>query len=335
MPRVRRLRRARLGPGVPPRPRSAAREHRLRLRHRVLLAVPLLPRHLRHALDPRTCPLHRDRPGHLAARPVGVGRHGRWRRPLHRGQPSHPRPAPQRQHHDPALQQQDLRTDQGPVLPHLGARHDHQVHPDGLARYAVQPGVPGPGSRGELRRPDNGHRPGPPHRGAAPGGRAPRVGPGGDLPELPDLQRRRLPAHQGPGQPGRPPRSPRPRPADHGGWGERPSGPGPGEQRSRALRAAGGGGRLQGGRSRRDRPQPDGGLLALAAGRRHDDPRARRRLPQCRAADLRRPRPRPDRDRRRRRRPPRGRPLARRPAARAGHLGRDRRGRTRSSSVGG
>ena len=53
VPRLRRLRRAQGRAGLPARPRPAPREHRLRLRHRLLVAVPLLPRHLRHALDPR------------------------------------------------------------------------------------------------------------------------------------------------------------------------------------------------------------------------------------------------------------------------------------------
>ncbi len=48
-----------------------------------------------------------------------VGRHRRRRRAVHRRQPPHPRPAPQRQPQDPALQQPDLRPDQGPVLAHL------------------------------------------------------------------------------------------------------------------------------------------------------------------------------------------------------------------------
>ena len=45
-----------------------------------------------------------------------VGRHRRRRRAVHRRQPPHPRPAPQRQPEDPAVQQPDLRADQGPVL---------------------------------------------------------------------------------------------------------------------------------------------------------------------------------------------------------------------------
>ena len=50
------------------------------------------------------------------ARPVGVGRHRRRRRALHRRQPPDPRAAPQRQPQDPAVQQPDLRADEGPVL---------------------------------------------------------------------------------------------------------------------------------------------------------------------------------------------------------------------------
>ena len=58
--------------------------------------------------------------GLAMARPdlARVGRHRRRRRAVDRRQPPHPRPAPQRQHHDPAVQQPDLRADQGPVLAH-------------------------------------------------------------------------------------------------------------------------------------------------------------------------------------------------------------------------
>ena len=51
----------------------------------------------------------------------------------HRRQPPDPRAAPQREPDDPAVQQPDLRADQGPVLAHLRGREGHQVHPDGLA----------------------------------------------------------------------------------------------------------------------------------------------------------------------------------------------------------
>ena len=73
VPRVRRLRRAQGRAVLPARPRPAPREHRLRLRHRLLLALPLLPRHLRHALDPRPGAVDRDRHRHLPGGPLGVG----------------------------------------------------------------------------------------------------------------------------------------------------------------------------------------------------------------------------------------------------------------------
>ncbi|WP_431473063.1 2-oxoacid:ferredoxin oxidoreductase subunit beta [Ornithinimicrobium sp. W1665] len=62
--------------------------------------------------------------------------------------------------------------------------------------------------RGQLRGPHDGLRPQAPHGGPAPGRGAPRHGPGGDLPELPDLQRRCLPAAQGPRRGDRPPGPP-------------------------------------------------------------------------------------------------------------------------------
>ena len=73
VPGLRRLRRAQGRAVVPARPRPAPREHRLRLRHRLLLALPLLPRHLRHALDPRPRADDRHRHRH---RPRGPRRSG-------------------------------------------------------------------------------------------------------------------------------------------------------------------------------------------------------------------------------------------------------------------
>ena len=84
---------------------------------------------------------------------VGVGRHRRRRRALDRRQPPDPRAAPQREHDDPAVQQPDLRPHQGPVLPHLRGRQDHQVDPDGLARPPVQPGLAGARRRGAPSSP--------------------------------------------------------------------------------------------------------------------------------------------------------------------------------------
>ena len=160
--------------------------------HRLLQPVPLLPRHLRDALHPRPRPLDRHRHRHRAGGPVGVGGHRRRRRALDRRQPPDPRAAPQRQHDDPAVQQPDLRADQGSVLPHLRARQDHEVHPDGLGGPPVQPGLPGAGRRGHLRGPHHRLRPQAPHLGAVRGRRAPGHLVRRDLPELPDLQRRRV-----------------------------------------------------------------------------------------------------------------------------------------------
>ena len=61
MPGLRRLRDPRRRAGLPARARAAPREHRVRLGDRLLVAVPVLPRHLRHALDPRPRAGHRDR----------------------------------------------------------------------------------------------------------------------------------------------------------------------------------------------------------------------------------------------------------------------------------
>ena len=75
VPRLRRLRRAGRGAGVPADARPAPREHRLRLRHRLLQPLPVLPRHLRHALDPRPRAGDRDRPRHRPRGPLGLGGH--------------------------------------------------------------------------------------------------------------------------------------------------------------------------------------------------------------------------------------------------------------------
>ena len=73
VPGLRRLRDPRHRPGLPARAGPEAGERRLRLRHRLLLALPVLRRDLRHALDPRPRAGDRDRAGLVAPRPVGVG----------------------------------------------------------------------------------------------------------------------------------------------------------------------------------------------------------------------------------------------------------------------
>ena len=56
------------------------------------------------------------------AGPVGVGRHRGRRCAVHRRQPPDPRVAPEREHEDPAVQQPDLRPDQGSVLADVRGR---------------------------------------------------------------------------------------------------------------------------------------------------------------------------------------------------------------------
>ena len=91
-------------------------EHRVHLGHRLLEPLPVLHEHVRDALDPRARPGHRHRCRRRPARPRRVGDHRRRRRPVDRRQPPDPRPAAQRQPDDPAVQQPDLRADQGSVL---------------------------------------------------------------------------------------------------------------------------------------------------------------------------------------------------------------------------
>ena len=98
-------------------------------------------------------------------RPVGLGRHRRRRRAVHRRQPPDPRPAPQREPEDPAVQQPDLRPDQGPVLarpPRVGKIT--KSTPMGSLDAPVQPGLAGARRRGVLRRPHHRLRPQAPHR---------------------------------------------------------------------------------------------------------------------------------------------------------------------------
>ena len=65
-----------------------------------------------------TAARRRSRPGLATSRPgpLRLGRDRRRRRALDRRQPPDPRAAPQREPEDPALQQPDLRADEGPVL---------------------------------------------------------------------------------------------------------------------------------------------------------------------------------------------------------------------------
>ena len=86
-------------------------------------------------------------------RPVDLGRDRRRRLAVDRRQPPDPRAAPQRAGQDPAVQQPDLRADQGPGLADLRARQDHQVDAVRRRRPPVQPDRARPRGRGDVRRP--------------------------------------------------------------------------------------------------------------------------------------------------------------------------------------
>ena len=176
MPGLRRLRRARRRPVVPAHARDPAREHGLRLRasaarSRFPYYLDTYGMHSIHGRAPAIATgLAVPAPG-----PVGVGRHRRRRRAVDRRQPPDPRAAPQRQPQDPAVQQPDLRADQGPVLadvrgrarspsPRRWARSTTPFNPISLALGAEATFV-GAGA---------GLRPQGPHRGAARRRRAPR-----------------------------------------------------------------------------------------------------------------------------------------------------------------
>ena len=177
MPGLRRLRDPRRDAELHAGARRPARADRLRLGDRLRGALPVLHADLRDALDPRAGAGDRDGAVDVPSGPVGLGRDGRRRRALDRRQPPDPRAAPQRQPQDPALQQPDLRADEGPVLADEPARDEEQDDADGVARLPVQPALAGAGRGGDVRRALDRHRPEAPDRGAAARGRPSRARP--------------------------------------------------------------------------------------------------------------------------------------------------------------
>ena len=214
MPGLRRLRGAVGGPAVHARARDPAGADRVHHRDRLRRPVRVLHEHVRDARHPRPRARAGHRPGHDPRGPVDLGRHRRRRLAVDRRQPPDPRAAPQRPGQDPAVQQPDLRADQGPGLADLRARQDHQVDAVRGRRSPVQPGRARARRRGLVRGPDDRPRPPAPHRGAArrrhPRGR----GAGRDLPELPGVQRRRVRGADREGRQGRQPDPPPGRQAD-------------------------------------------------------------------------------------------------------------------------
>ena len=80
--------------------------------------------------------------------PQRLGRDRRRRRALDRRQPPDPRAAPQREPQDPAVQQPDLRPDEGPVLADERGGQGHEVDAVRLGRPPLQPDRAGARGRG-------------------------------------------------------------------------------------------------------------------------------------------------------------------------------------------
>src|SRR3984885_4659979 len=215
-----------------------------------------------------------------------MDRHRRRRLAVDRRQPPDPRAAPQRPDQDPAVQQPDLRVDQGAGVADLGGGQGHEVDAVRRRGPSVQPGVSGARGRGELRRAHDRPRQAPPDRCAPRCGRARGRVARRDLPELPGVQRRRVLGADREGDEGREPDPARRRGADPLRRGER------------ARRLAGprwrprdrGRGRRRRGRADRARPDaPRSGprLLTGPPGRQPDGADADRDLPRRAAPRLR------------------------------------------------
>ena len=178
-------------------------EHRVHLGHRLLQPLPLLYRELRlpHDPRPRACGCDGREACQPGPRRVAGDRRRRW--PLHRRQPHDARASPQREHADHAVQQRDLRPDQGPVLAHQPRRHALADKPDRIGRSPRQPLRLCAGQRRALRRARD-RRVEEPSRRAQGSARPPGRGLRRDFPELHCLQQgrvRRLRRAEGCGRP--------------------------------------------------------------------------------------------------------------------------------------
>ncbi len=192
--------------------------------------------------------------------------------------------------------------------------------PLGSVDHPFNPVEPRARGRRDVRGPHHGLRPQAPDRGAARGHRAPGDVARRDLPELPDLQRRRLRRAQGPLRGAGPDPPPRPR----RGGGRRRQRRRAARQRHPRRRAPRRGRPGPHRAPRRARRRPVGRVRPVPARRPDPGPRADGHLPGRGALQLRRPRARPDRRHRHGRRWPGDRPGPRRPPRRARLLdGRD------------
>ncbi len=189
---VRRLRHPQGGAAHARRDRGGAGADGLRLGDRLRRAVPLLPGDLRLSRYPWPGARHRHGDQAEQSGPGRLGGLRRRRRALHRRQPSPARAPAQRRPADPAVQQRDLRPDQGPVLAHLAGRHALALDAQGLARLSGLAGAVCLGLGSTLRCPLGRHPADSPAAGPQAGARAQGRLLRRDLPELHRLQRRRV-----------------------------------------------------------------------------------------------------------------------------------------------
>ena len=126
--RMRRQRHSRGGAAAVPRRGSAAREDRVRLRHRLLQPLSALHEDLRLSRHPWPRAAGRRRHQDGAAGSPRFRQYRRWRLLQHRRGALDPRHPLQHEHDRDAARQSDLRFDQEAGLADIAARHQEQHH---------------------------------------------------------------------------------------------------------------------------------------------------------------------------------------------------------------
>ena len=148
---------------------------------------PVLHEHVRLPHDSRA----RAGRGHGcqgdSPRAGSLGGDRRRRFALHRRQSHHSHAAPKCRHQGAAVQQPDLRADEGPVLADFGIQQEDQVDSVRIARPPVQSRFAGDRSGGHVRGALRGRLPGTPERNAEKCRRAQRLGLRRDSAELQHL----------------------------------------------------------------------------------------------------------------------------------------------------
>ena len=139
VPRLRRLCDPEGGAADDARDRRDSREHRVRQRHRLLVALPLLHGDLRLPHDPRPRARGRDRREARQPRARRLDHHRRRRCAVDRRQPHDAPHPPQPRLPGATVQQRDLRAHQGTVLADQPDRHAFAVDALWIGRPAGEP----------------------------------------------------------------------------------------------------------------------------------------------------------------------------------------------------